>query len=126
MHDVLEDTDTEAEELHQAFGPEVANAVVELTEDAGIAGTVERKAELRRRIGYASAPIAVIFAADKVAKVRELRIKKACNPSAAGPDPKFDHYKACLPMLERALTPDHRLVAELRFELEALIALPPA
>ncbi len=126
LHDVLEDTDTRRDELRERFGERVADTVARLTENERIADAAERKAELRRRIEGASMAVATIFAADKVAKVRELRIKRACNIAAPEVSWKLDHYKASLPVLEQALTPSHPLVAELRFELETLIALPPA
>lgn len=126
LHDVLEDTDTRLDELRERFGEQVADAVARLTEDGGIADAPERKAELRGRIEGTSAAVATIYAADKVAKVRELRIKRACNLAAPDSGWRLDHYKASLPVLEQALSPSHPLVAELRFELETLIALPPA
>ncbi len=36
LHDLLEDTDTTAEELEVEFGPEVARLVVALTKDGGL------------------------------------------------------------------------------------------
>ena len=65
----------------------------------------------------------VIYAADKVAKVRELRMSLATGDGAVGAE-KLEHYEASLALLERRL-PGHPLVRQLRFELETLEYLPP-
>ena len=60
-------------------------------------------------------------------QARELRLTLARDWSAAAsPETadRLDHYWASLAMLERRL-PDDPLVSELRFELEALVTLPP-
>jgi hypothetical protein len=69
----------------------------------------------------------MVYAADKVAKARELRMTLARDWSAAASSEtaeKLDHYWASLALLEARL-PDDPLVSELRFELEALATLPP-
>jgi hypothetical protein len=65
-----------------------------------------------------------IYAADKVAKLRELRIVIATTQEYVPDREQLEHYWASLELLEdRALaTP---LVRQLRFELEALAVLPP-
>ena len=68
-----------------------------------------------------------VYAADKVAKVRELRMTLARDWSAAvRPETadKLHHYWASLALLESLLV-DDPLVSQLRFELEALATLPP-
>ena len=79
----------------------------------------------------ASVPAAAIYAADKIAKVRELRAQAGADPDRFGPasaDPEIQarivHYDASLEMLERVL-PGHPMVAQLRFELEVYRTLPP-
>ncbi len=66
-----------------------------------------------------------IYAADKVAKVRELRarITRGGEPHLDYA-PRLHHYRESLAMLERRL-PGNPLVTQLRFELELLDALPP-
>jgi hypothetical protein len=98
-----------------------------LTEDDGIEDEYERKAELRRSVYQAPREAAAVFAADKVSKVRELRIRLSCDPDFAR-DPaarsKLDHYRRSLAMLHDRLG-EHPLVAQLQFELEMLESLPP-
>ena len=65
-----------------------------------------------------------MYAADKIAKARELRIEFVRRERELDPD-KLDHYWASLTLLEHRLG-RHPLVRQLRFELEALTLLPPA
>ena len=69
-----------------------------------------------------------MYAADKVTKVRELRARSSSDPSLLDTGrpsgAKLSHYIDSLTMLEQH-APDHSLVRQLRFELEALRALPP-
>jgi (p)ppGpp synthase/HD superfamily hydrolase len=67
------------------------------------------------------------FGGDKVAKVRELRAQAGADRGLLARDEagqRLRHYEESLVMLEYA-TPEHPLVCQLRFELEALQALPP-
>jgi (p)ppGpp synthase/HD superfamily hydrolase len=128
LHDTVEDTDAEPADIAERFGDKVAELVSAMTEDPAIEPFDERKAALRRRIaGYGPGAIAV-YAADKVARVRELRAQMAREPGVAESDerfvPRVAHYGESLAMLEAAAA-DHPLVRQLRFELEALHALRP-
>jgi (p)ppGpp synthase/HD superfamily hydrolase len=128
LHDVLEDSDTSTEELERCFGRDIARLVEAVSEDPSVDDEVERKARLRRQVAAAGPEAAAIFAADKLSKVRELRIRTAADAASAAEDAtrrKVEHYLASRSMLERSL-PGHPLVQELSFELEALLALPPA
>lgn len=127
LHDSLENTDATPLELEQLFGSRVAALVCEVSEPSPTGTWAERKASLRDSIAHAGADAAVVYAADKVAKVRELRLRLARDGSAAASldtAERLDHYWASLAMLERRL-PDDPLVMKLRFELEALATLPP-
>jgi len=126
LHDVVEDTEAKPAELRERFGDDVAGIVAVLTEDPGIAGWADRKRDLRERLLDASEEAAAVFAADKVSKVRELRARVARRElSLPELRARLDHYRKSLDVLEGILGPDHRLVGDLRFELEALVALPP-
>jgi (p)ppGpp synthase/HD superfamily hydrolase len=123
LHDVLEDTDAERSELEARFGRQVAELVGSVTEDPSIADDGERKAALRLQVAHAGECAAVVFAADKVSKARELRMRAARGGYQEKDDGRITHYGASLEMLTE-LIPGHRLVDELRMELEALRALP--
>lgn len=129
LHDTVEDTSIEVDTILQRFGPEVAELVVAMTEDPEIEPYEERKAALRRQIAASGEEAIAIYAADKVTKVRELRAEVGRDPELLSGDgravgPRFEHYLESLAMLEQE-TPEHPLVHQLRFELEALRALPP-
>jgi (p)ppGpp synthase/HD superfamily hydrolase len=129
LHDVIEKTMTTRQEIHERFGGHIADLVCALTEDPAITDPHDRKAALRAQVHAAGHEAATIFAADKVAKVRELRIRlchlnHADNGVRADVEDKREHYIASLQMLEQ-LIPDHPLTRQLRFELETLQTLPP-
>jgi (p)ppGpp synthase/HD superfamily hydrolase len=126
LHDVIEDTDVGYDEIEERFGTAVAKLVRAVSEPPGGGDYAERKARLREAVAQASADAAAVYAADKVAKVRELRLSLVRrSDSAPAIDPsKSEHYWASLAMLEHRLG-YHPLVRQLRFELEALRALPP-
>ena len=127
LHDSVEDTSVEVEALVERFGTEVGALVAVMTEDPDIESYQDRKAALRRQVADFGEEATAIYAADKVAKVRELRAQAGHDPDLLGSDevrPRLEHYLESLAMLEAART-DHPLVQKLRFELEALRALPP-
>ena len=66
----------------------------------------------------------MVYAADKIAKARELRLESGRAARATSTRDKLDHYWASLALLEHRLG-RHPLVRQLRFELEALTLLPP-
>lgn len=127
LHDAVEDTEAEVESIEERFGVEVAALVGAMTEDPDIGDYEARKGGLRRQIADFGEQATAVYAADKVAKVRELRAQAGSDPELLGRDEgaqRLRHYDESLAMLE-VTTPDHPLVCQLRFELEALRALPP-
>ena len=127
LHDTLEDTEATGDQLRSEFGNDVARLVGLLTEDARIEDLRERKSALRSQIEAADEDVAKIYAADKLSKIRELRIRLNAEPGFAlqpAGRRKLEHYWRSLAMLERTLAGDP-LVRQLRFELEAIRDLPP-
>ena len=129
LHDTIENTDTDRGDLTVRFGADVTAVVAALTEDARIEDFEKRKAALRAQIAAFGSDAIAVDAADKVAKVRELRAQVGREPDLlaendANARSRLAHYVASLHMLEQAQA-DHPLVRQLRFELEALRALPP-
>jgi (p)ppGpp synthase/HD superfamily hydrolase len=124
LHDVIEDTGVKREELAKRFGDRVAALVSAVTEPSPDGDYPERKARLRKAVEVAEPDALAIYAADKVGKLRELRMTVATTPGYE-PDPeKLEHYWASLVLLEQR-RPKDQLVRQLRFELEALAMLPP-
>lgn len=126
LHDVLEDTDTHEYELESRFGPSISGLVDAVSDDASIENEEHRKAALREQVARGPLEGAAVFAADKVSKARELRLRLSCGMAEGEVvDRKLEHYGASLSMLERALGSKHTIVEQLRFELEMLAMLPP-
>lgn len=122
LHDVLEKTAIAREALAARIGDDVATAVAAVTEDPTIADYAARKAELRVRVAAGCDDAVLVFAADKLAKSRELRHARR---AAEQLQLLLEHYEHSLDMVAARLG-DHVLVEQLRFELEALRAFPPA
>jgi (p)ppGpp synthase/HD superfamily hydrolase len=129
LHDVVENTTVALDQISAEFGSRVAGLVGAVTENPKIKSERARKAALRRQVRGAGSDAAAIFAADKLAKVRELRTRVTHARLDGAPVPadvrkKLMHYTASLRMLEQVLA-GHSLVRQLRFELEAFHAFPP-
>jgi (p)ppGpp synthase/HD superfamily hydrolase len=73
LHDTIEDTAATLPDIRAAFGPEITEIVAAMTEDPTIEDFQERKAGLRQQIADFGPDATAVYAADKVAKVRELR-----------------------------------------------------
>jgi (p)ppGpp synthase/HD superfamily hydrolase len=71
LHDVVEKTDVELDEIRERFGPEVAGLVDCLSENPEIDGYGARKRALRRRILDSGGGSVIIYAADRVANMRD-------------------------------------------------------
>ena len=125
LHDVLEDTDAERTDLALRFGEQVAALVSAVSDDSAIEDEEARKAEVRERVRAGGRDALAVYAADKVSKVRELRMLIAGGLDERTAAVKLHRYQASLEMLEDAIGDTH-LVQLLRFELEALQQLPPA
>ena len=121
LHDVLEDTDVEVDELERRFGPEVAGLVRSLTEDPSVEAKAEQRAALRRQVQGAGEEAAAVFAADKISKARELRVKTEHGDLTDDDRAKIEHYGRSLEMLEETV-PGNPLVDKLRRELDRLSA----
>lgn len=127
LHDLVEDSGAGGDELAGQFGERVATLVCTLTEDGGISAYHDRKADLRGRIAAAGPPAAALFAADKLATVRQLRAavreRGAAQVADGMEDPpleaKLAHYAETLRLLERE-HPELPFLADLRAELDAL------
>jgi (p)ppGpp synthase/HD superfamily hydrolase len=120
LHDVIEKTPATASDLRNRFGSRVAALVVAVTEDKNIASYVARKAALRAQVADAGSEALMLFAADKVSKVRELRRAAGARRPR---NRRVAHYRHCLTLLQERL-PDSQLVAQLDAELECLSREP--
>jgi (p)ppGpp synthase/HD superfamily hydrolase len=123
LHDVIEETDANQGELEERFGSNVADLVAAVSDDPSIDDEARRKAALREQVSQAGESAVAVFAADKVSKARELRLRVEEGRFRRKDRAKLDHYQASLEMLDE-LMPGHQLVDRLRAELDAVHALP--
>jgi len=115
LHDVIEDTAIDLDEIEVRFGNEIACLVREMTEDESIEPYEARKGEHRARIA-SDRRVAAIYAADKLANARTF------NESHEQPDDaKLEHYCRTLDTL-RARQPDLPFLEPLQEELQRLRA----
>ena len=119
LHDTLEKTDADIAELRSRFGARTARLVIAVSEDPGITSYARRKAALRAQVAAAGHEALMVFAADKISKVREV------GPQSKLPRRRLTHYRRCLELLERRLT-GSPLVVQLRTELDRVTAPRPA
>jgi (p)ppGpp synthase/HD superfamily hydrolase len=129
LHDTIEKTSTQPEDLRERFGAQVASLVVALSEDPAISGYSARKAALRDQVQAAGDEALLVFAADKVSKARELNMTFARVPRTGGAPRlgrrgskayrKLAHYRHCAELLEERLA-GSPLVESLRRELAQL------
>jgi (p)ppGpp synthase/HD superfamily hydrolase len=127
LHDVVEDTPVEIEEVRARFGDGVGDLVAAMTEDKGIEPYELRKDRHRAQVEAAGERAARIYVADKVANLRDLRTLYASVGEAAAArfkaplDVRVRLWHADAEMGERAV-PALRLIGELRTELDAFDA----
>jgi (p)ppGpp synthase/HD superfamily hydrolase len=73
LHDLVEDTAVEGEEIDRRFGEDVGRLVRLLSDDPEIEDYEERKAALCRKVRGAGRDAALIYAADKLSNASDLR-----------------------------------------------------
>jgi GTP pyrophosphokinase len=71
LHDVVEKTGVQLDEIQSRFGPEVASTVDSLSENPELSDYGERKRALRRQVLAAGRTPTIIYAADRVANMRD-------------------------------------------------------
>ena len=71
LHDVVEKTGVDLDQVRERFGDEVFSLVSVLTEDHDLPSYEERKRALRAQVIEAGRPATTIYAADRVANLRD-------------------------------------------------------
>lgn len=132
LHDIVHGTDIDVAELSLRFGNDVAALVDAVTDDSCVASYRLRKQLLRDQVSFVGGDVALLFAADKISKVREwpkrLRRDEERLQHLPGDsrtrrylerhhEMRLEHYQASLAMLE-LVVPGHPLVKQLAHELE--------
>ena len=121
LHDVLEKSATTNGELDRRFGARIARIVASVSDDPSLGDYTARKRELRGRVAQADPGTCAVFAADKIAKVRELALLPASQLDEPKNRAKLAHYRASLEMLWR-VDGHVRLIHRLDAELNRLLA----
>ena len=146
LHDTIDGTRVTVARLARLFGDDVATLVSVVSEDPAITTYRERKQELRERVRDVGRDAALLFAAAKIAEIRELpdrlrRDDERCDTTAPARHGRvrdrlqrshqlhMEHYHASLHMLQDVAV-EHPLVKQLAQEIvNALIttnhAAPP-
>jgi guanosine-3',5'-bis(diphosphate) 3'-pyrophosphohydrolase len=117
LHDVVEDTEHTIGEIRERFGPEVAAVVDAMTEDKSVEPYERRKDHHRDQVEAAGERPATIYAADKLANLRDLRALYAAEGEAAAAK-----FKAPLDVRVRLWHGDAEMVGRLVPELGILAA----
>jgi (p)ppGpp synthase/HD superfamily hydrolase len=73
LHDVVEDTDMEPDDIAARFGDRVAELVEALSDDEGISDYEERKRAHAEQVAEAGANAVAIYVADKLSNLADLR-----------------------------------------------------
>ena len=131
LHDVVEKTEIGLPEIRERFGPEVADVVDSLSEDEGIPSYAERKRTLRRRVLDASRTTILIYAADRVANMRDWRRVSPSAREEVGArlettlEERLDLWREDLEELTR-LDPELPFLTDIELELRELQAETPS
>lgn len=130
LHDAVERTGVELSEIRKRFGPEVAETVDALTDDPSIAGYAERKRDLRRKVLGGGRNAVLIYAADRVANMRDWRsLEPSEREACAGRlgthlDERLELWDEDLAELT-SYDPELPFLAEIELELRVLHAEAP-
>jgi hypothetical protein len=118
-------------DLRRRFGSKIAALVLAVSEDRGIGGYAERKVALSDQAVSAGDEALALFAADKISKARELRLKRPKLTLRVAGDRRrrLAYYRRSLRLLRERL-PGSPLVEQLGYELAQVsrwpFASPPA
>ena len=127
LHDVVEDTDHTLDEIRDRFGAEVAAVVKAMTEDKEIEPYEARKDHHRDQVEAGGKRPVLIYAADKLANLRDMRsLYAAVGETASGRfkaplDVRLALWRRDVEMVART-APGLDILAALRSELDAFDA----
>lgn len=71
LHDTIEDTETTADELREAFGPEVLSVVLEVTDDKTLSKADRKRLQVEHAAGK-SDRAKLVKLADKISNLRDI------------------------------------------------------
>ena len=100
-HDTIEDTKTTAEELEREFGPEIADIVIELTDNK----MLKKRTRKRMQIAHAaraSQQAKLVKLADKICNLRDITARPPASWDLARRREYFDWAKSVVDRLRGA------------------------
>lgn len=127
LHDVVEDTDRSLGEIRERFGSGVGELVDAMTEDRSVEAYEARKDHHRDQVEAAGERAIRIYAADKLANLRDMRSLYASVGEAAARrfkapiDVRLRLWRRDAEMVERTM-PELGILAAFRSELDAFEA----
>lgn len=125
LHDVVEESEIEVEQIRERFGDQVADLVAALTDAEEIESYTRRKQVHRGDVEAAGRDALAIYAADKLANIRALRRVYAKQGEAVGEelkaplDVKVEVWEADVALL-RSVYADLAFLGELEEQLRGL------
>jgi GTP pyrophosphokinase len=125
LHDVVEKTDVELDEIRERFGPGVSGLVDHLSEDPSIPAYAKRKRALRRQVFAAGRDATLVYAADRLANMREWTTVAPEDRPALGErlgttlDERLVLWQEDVEELDE-LDPEFPFLVEIRAELDGL------
>ena len=131
LHDVIEKTEIELPEIRERFGPEVASICRLLCEDDSIPEYGERKRALRTQVLEAGRTPILIYAADRLANMRDWRRVPPSEREEIGVrldktlEERVELWREDLEELTRR-DPELPFLSEMEVELHALSAELPS
>lgn len=125
LHDVLEKSDFERDQLEQEFGPEMVMMVEALGQDGGITDREERRREHRARVAAADRRVRIVYLNDRRDGIRTLIVGvEAGDPEAQETArAKLDSWKGDLAAIREMEDLPEDLVERLSEELAKLSEL---
>ena len=127
LHDVVEKTVVEADEVRVRFGTEAAEVVEALSEDPTVLGYADRKRRLRAQVLAAGDMPVLIYTADRVANLRDWRTvppgrrEQIAQRLDTTLDERLQLWQEDLEELTR-FDPGLPYLAEIEIDLRALVA----
>lgn len=95
LHDTIEDTNTTAEELTAAFGQNITDVVLEVTDDKNLEKTVRKQLQIEHA-RHASKQAKLVKLADKICNLRDIAATPPADWSTERKAEYFDWAKSVI------------------------------
>lgn len=108
LHDTVEKTETSADDIEQAFGPEMRAMVTALGQDPAFEDHLERKADHRRRVCEADSRVRLVHSADRLAGIQRMlaRLEAGDDPEDLDARRRLESWRVDREMLAGLAIPE--------------------